>query len=365
MVAPPIALPKSNFPLYFSDEQPDKRTRYSSHENPNSSCKWIEFHEQIKGEYYDNTFDTNHRKTLYGLEKCDPEDAKSMEKLSKLSWKRLSYCYPDLQVFKNGIDAQDIFQGALGDCYLLSAISSIAENPQRIMRLLRQQQRSPKGAYAVALCISGQFETFYIDDLVPVNGDRVSLCHSDIGELWAILIEKAYAKAYGGYWNIGNGGFSSKTLRDLTGAPTENITWREAGEAALVFDRIINGDQMKYIMCCGSKGSGEAKLGNGIIQGHAYTLQSGFKLPNGDRVLKIRNPWGKGEWTGDYGDKSSKWTPQLKQQLGWKDVDDGWFYMPIEDFLREFENVGICHYRDDFILSNLFDVNPTNVVACY
>jgi len=27
----------------------------------------------------------------------------------------------------------------------------------------------------------------------------------------------------------------------------------------------------------------------------------------------MRNPWGTGEWTGDWSDKSKKWTPQLKK----------------------------------------------------
>lgn len=366
VVAPPIPPPSSSQPLFFPDEQVDKRTRFSSHQNPNSSCNWVQFHEQIKGEFYDTTFDSKDEKSLLGLNKFDnPSDQADMEKLKTLTWKRLSYCYPDVQVIKNGVEAQDIYQGSLGDCYLLSSLSSIAEFPDRVKRILRQQQRSPKGAYAVSLCITGQFETFYIDDLVPVKNNRLAFCHSDLGELWAILIEKAYAKAYGGYWNIGNGGFSEPTLRDLTGAPSECVTWFEKEEEAGIFPRIFEGDKMNYIMNCGTKGSGEEKKNNGIIQGHAYTLEGVFKLPNGDELVKLRNPWGRGEWTGDYGDKSPKWTPELKKQLGWTDKDDGTFFMPMQNFLEEYDNVAICHYREDFILSNLFDINPSNAFACY
>jgi hypothetical protein len=39
---------------------------------------------------------------------------------------------------------------------------------------------------------------------------------------------------------------------------------------------------------------------------------------------------GSNEWTGDWADKSSKWTPELKKRLGWSDKDDGIFWMPIE-----------------------------------
>jgi len=57
----------------------------------------VQFHEQIKGEFYDTTFDTKDKKPLLGLEKFDnPSDQADMERLKSLTWKRLSYCYPDV-----------------------------------------------------------------------------------------------------------------------------------------------------------------------------------------------------------------------------------------------------------------------------
>ena len=41
--------------------------------------------------------------------------------------------------------------------------------------------------------------------------------HSHEGELWVILLEKAWAKVNGGYYNI-EGGLMTEALRDLTGA---------------------------------------------------------------------------------------------------------------------------------------------------
>ena len=41
------------------------------------------------------------------------------------------------------------------------------------------------------------------------------------------------------------------------------------------------------------------------------------------RLLKLRNPWGQGEWQGDWSDKSPLWTPAIKKQVGLVDGDDG------------------------------------------
>lgn len=41
--------------------------------------------------------------------------------------------------------------------------------------------------------------------------------HSSQAELWVILLEKAWAKTFGGYFNI-QGGLMTEALRDLTGA---------------------------------------------------------------------------------------------------------------------------------------------------
>lgn len=50
-------------------------------------------------------------------------------------------------------------------------------------------------------------------------------------------------------------------------------------------------------------------------------------------MLKLRNPWGSGEWQGDWSDKSKLWTPQIKQQVKFTDGDDGVFFIEFGDYL--------------------------------
>lgn len=62
----------------------------------------------------------------------------------------------------------------------------------------------------------------------------------------------------------------------------------------------------------------------------------------------IRNPWGKGEWTGDWSDNSDKWTTRMRNQVNWFEVkDDGIFWMDLNDYVTEFDSIYICRDFSD------------------
>lgn len=353
--------------FFFKDEDDDPRLSFSNHKTAVGNSKWVEYHKQIQGEFYDVKFDAKSKETLNGLSRCkDDYGVKKLQFFKTLNWRRISYVYPKLNVIKDGISNKDIYQGSLGNCYLLSSLSSICEFPERIERILLQRKRSPKGAYCVALCINGVFKEYYLDDMIPVKPDKtIAFCHNEDEEIWAMLIEKAYAKAYGGYWNTGDGGISANALFDLTGAPSEIVRWETKSQEDDLFEMIESADKKKYIMNCGSKGSGEVEEANGIITGHAYTLVGTHRLDNGDRLFQLRNPWGKGEWNGEYSDKSDVWTEELKEKLGWNDEDDGIFFIKVEDFIQNFRNVAICHYRENYTLSSFPDFNQDSSYTAY
>jgi hypothetical protein len=57
------------------------------------------------------------------------------------------------------------------------------------------------------------------------------------------------------------------------------------------------------------------------------------------KLLKLRNPWGSGEWNGKWNDRDRNWTPQLKKELGWTgNNDDGIFFMEFGDFKKGLKN---------------------------
>jgi hypothetical protein len=50
------------------------------------------------------------------------------------------------------------------------------------------------------------------------------------------------------------------------------------------------------------------------------------------------------EWKGAWGDSSSKWTKELREQLEVKELDDGTFWISVVDFVKFFEGVGKLLY---------------------
>jgi hypothetical protein len=70
---------------------------------------------------------------------------------SKLVWRRASeFCGSDTPyLFYDGIDPGDVAQGILGDCYFLSALSVLAEHPDRIRKLFITQEGNYEGMYQV------------------------------------------------------------------------------------------------------------------------------------------------------------------------------------------------------------------------
>lgn len=110
-------------------------------------------------------------------------------------------------------------------------------------------------------------------------------------------------------------------------------------------------------MCCSIISGNDQDVDNalveneGLVDNHAYTLIGAKKiiLDNNDtteRLIKIRNPYGRKEWTGDWGDKSSLWTIKTREQVNCEDKDDGIFFICFNDFMKFFTTTTICYYMD-------------------
>lgn len=298
------------------------------------------------------------------------------------NWRRIDDIYEQpIKVFDN-IEPNDIRQGALGNCYFLSALSALAEFPGRIKRLFDTQEYEPSGAYVVYMCDVGEVKAYVLDDYFPCttlgkpafSGPRID---KGTSELWVILLEKAWAKRFGSYYAISEG-ITNDALRDFTGAPCEDISTKNEN----LWEELLNADSRRFIITAASGGSDDlhdTATSLGLISLHAYSLIKLVEIELEDskiKLVQIRNPWGGTEWNGDWSDNSPLWTDELKQNLGWTSEDDGTFWMNFDDFKKYFTAVTICKAHDDFYYKNVqvtqapggfvvFEVKVTDAALLY
>ena len=112
-------------------------------------------------------------------------------------------------------------RGLIKDSYFLSVVSCLAERPEKIQQLFTIDEVNEWGFYAIDLTKNGIPTTVVIDDYIPCDEDEGEpiFANSRNGDLWVLLLEKAWAKLHGSYMRIENGD-STTVFRDLTGAPT-------------------------------------------------------------------------------------------------------------------------------------------------
>lgn len=96
-------------------------------------------------------------------------------------------------------------------------------------------------------------------------------------------------------------------------------------------------------------GSDTNKSVSGVVQGHAYTVLNAVAINfqgREERLVQLRNPWGKGEFTGKWSDVDQNWnyvSAEERQRIGFNPVkDDGIFFMPYDNFCAEFRAVTVA-----------------------
>ena len=153
-----------------------------------------------------------------------------------------------------------------------------------------------------------------------------------------ILLEKAWAKLHGGYCKIRSGHMAT-ALAALTNKPSIVIDHDLVKDLNKeVWDKLRYANHLYAKVCASSSAADNftETVSKGIVTSHGYAVIGVHEIvQHGEtiRLLKLRNPWGSSEWDGDWSDKSHKWTPDLRQQLGHKDAEDGIFFIALTDYI--------------------------------
>lgn len=214
---------------------------------------------------------------------------------------------------------KDVNQGALGDCWLLSSLMTLAKsNPQAIrdaitgplsdgsynVRLFKKKGRGKRASFeAETINVTSSFVTWKTGgyEAYAHGGDTDKNGNE---ELWVKLIEKAYAKWKGSFAKI-DGGWEENALEALTGKNFESTSFNgglfgigKMSDADLKKE-IIDGLGAGNPMTASTKSDSEINKAdkdeggfakqNDIVGRHAYAV-----LEANSKGVRLRNPWGSG-----------------------------------------------------------------------
>ncbi|KAG0040817.1 hypothetical protein BGZ82_008875 [Podila clonocystis] len=264
--------------------------------------------------------------------------------------KRVGEIFRNPIFYHDGANPDDIKQGAIGDCWHLASLATLANIPGLIEQLCVKKNEKV-GVYGFIFFKDGDWVSTVVDDQLCYNIDQTTLKKSlyfsscaEERETWLPLLEKAYAKIHGDYESL-SGGFSSEGTEDLTGGVASILFTNDILDIDQFWSCEMQRVNKQALMGCSIDHDDPSGERHGIMPRHAYSVLSTATI-NNERIVQVRNPWGKTEWNGDWSDQSDKWTPEAIAQVGMEDKDDGKFWMSYKDFLRIFDSLDLCRIFD-------------------
>lgn len=328
-------------------------------------------------DFHDDLFPAD-RRSLFGLDsngqpidqnKSRREEAEADFRINEndIVWLRPKDFMGEYALFEGDIEFDDIRQGSIGNCYFMASISALTETPNIIAEIFRQHEVNPNGYYEICLKLDGEWQVVIVDDFIPCSKQtqKPLFANPKGHEIWAILLEKAWAKVNRGYINTVAGN-ASEVIECMTNFP---YNWNviENSDSEELWNKIVYASNNKYVMTTSipqRKGAKEI----GLVEGHQYSLTSGQEY-KGIRLLKIRNPWGSMKYTGKWSDKDPEWNDDLKAAFGYSKTYDGEgeFFISWEDFKYFFNDVDVCEIDDNVCMKQM-QVSSTdwsNGPQCY
>lgn len=264
----------------------------------------------------------------------------------------------DPSVFGEEIQPSDIHQGQLGNSWFVSAVACLTERPGLIERLFITKDINKFGVYRVKFCKNGEWVNVTIDDFFPCYPMGVPVfTRSEGNEIWMLVLEKAYAKLHGHYFML-KGGNAAEALLDLTGCPTISYDFADEDvkkdiEKGIMWLNIKDHFDDGFLLCASTTGAEMWRdinymdnLPGGLVPGHGYAVTN-YKEYGGNKLVNIRNPWGKLNWLGDWSSTSSLWTNEIKRYINpsFDDYDSN-IWMSFNDLINHFSTLHVCRVKN-------------------
>ncbi|MGO2111185.1 MAG: C2 family cysteine protease [Pseudoclavibacter sp.] len=188
------------------------------------------------------------------------------------------------------IDPYEINQQALGDCWVLASVASVAgTDPNLLAENVRYDAEN--NDYLVTLYDDGEPVEVRVDGSFAYNEESGSYEYAvgdDGRPNYASIYEKAFAEFHGDTYGDIWGGYADESLATITGRETETQSfdtfwpWEQAASSESIAKRLDDGQSVVL--------STRADLGDSspIVGSHAYTVVE----VRGDDSVVLYNPWG-------------------------------------------------------------------------
>jgi hypothetical protein len=196
------------------------------------------------------------------------------------------------------ISMNDIHQGQMGDCFLVSPLGDLAKtHPDAIRNMIHQNANGtetvtlyvPKTGGTTPMPGNAALKAIQVtvDNVFPTYSVNSGATQDVVGnqkEIWAQVLEKAVATVRGGYGAIANGGNPASVMEQLTGQ-----------RADAYYPSSLTADMLRSFSAAGDlitfDTPNRTGLGYGLVGGHAYMFNGVVDTANGPAV-SLKNPWG-------------------------------------------------------------------------
>uniref|UniRef100_A0A8B9FB69 Calpain 14 n=1 Tax=Amazona collaria TaxID=241587 RepID=A0A8B9FB69_9PSIT len=227
-----------------------------------------------------------------------------------LQWKRPHALHRSPVFYAANRKQLDLCQGLVENCWFLAALQALTFHQDIFAAVVPQNQsfeRKYAGIFHFQFWYFGEWVDVVVDDRLPVNeaGELIFVSSVYKNVFWGALLEKAYAKLYGSYEDL-QFGQVSEALVDFTGGV--NIRIKLAAAPHDLWDILTRATYSRSLMGCQTHLGATKVLKNGLVAGHAYTVTGIRKVTcqyGPEDLVRLRNPWGKIEWKGDWSDRMS------------------------------------------------------------
>ena len=398
---------------YYKDQKPLSYEEFLSLKKNN-----LKFTDEIFPPNYCSLMSCNNKGKFYDKINGKEKATKFIKKLKSfdkdITWERISDMPEYNEIYNKNYSYESIMQGIIGDCYLISALCALSQFPKLILNdnnkknsinIIHNTKFSEIGYYELKLFINGEYQIVIIDDYILYyeNIEEILFVKTSKNFFWALLVEKAIAKVFGGFSNIENNPESenkidktnnllSKTnlvFQILTGFVPEyfyfdneynkenhknKIFTKEEIYEKLYYDGLYQKNEDKYelLITTGSLSEEEGVLEeNYIPYSHSFSIldiKSIFINIDKDgnkkeiKLLLLNNPWGKNIYNSEIFGKykynpNNKNLKELNKYIQYNiNSKDGTFWIDFDTFYESFSYASLCKIiPNSYIIIYKFD----------